>query len=394
MRHLRVLLGVSTLLAWLVPPALGLAEVPGDVARTHQRILRGLGLQPGRLTKKEIRSYKPKPMAPCRRSLKDAIRKLGTQPFLSRPVVHNARTLEFLAKAAVEGRYSPLANPEVRPSVPVCQRRVHGIYWRLAGRLRRELGVSKEGIGPLLVLEGGPAKEVGAAALPNGSIVFHRASVDVADRVATAIIAARGKRDLLGNLLSVALGRTPPATPTRKARHIADGFVAVTVGHEMTHGLKKGTGRPADVEETPFGIRSRALRTQELVADAGGAELALRGGFSPAGILGFYAYLAVAEAYTGGMNGPLAGTHPRSIDRYQLVYRHLTRRADQRRLLYDGVHHPTHGPAYLDRADRAEIQALPTPSELRDYLMTLPHGVGYLYPSAPTSVRKTASKAR
>ena len=74
----------------------------------------------------------------------------------------------------------------------------------------------------------------------------------------------------------------------------------------------------------------------ELVADAGGAELALRGGFSPAGILAFYAYLAVSEAYTGGMNGPLAGTHPRAINRYTLVYRHLTKRADQRRRIYDG----------------------------------------------------------
>jgi hypothetical protein len=379
----------------LLPPALGLARVPGDAARTHRQILRGLGLEPGRLTKKEIRSYTPKLMAPCGRSLKQAIRQLRTQPFLTRPVVHDATTLAFLSKSAVEGRYSPFASPEVRPSAPAYQRRVHGVYWQLAGRLRRELGISKDGIGPLLVLEGGPAKDVGAAALPNGSIVFHRASVDVADRVATAIVSARGKRDLLGNLLSIALGRTPPATDTRKARHIADGFVAATVGHEMTHGLKKGTavGRPADVEQTPFGIRSRAFRTQELVADAGGAELAMRGGFSPAGILGFYAYLAVAEAYTGGMNGPLAGTHPRSIDRYQLVHRHLTRRADQRRLIYDGVHPPRHGTAYLDPSERAALQAFPTPAELREYVMTLPHGVGYLYPKAPAAVRKI-SKAR
>jgi hypothetical protein len=377
------------LLALLFQPTLALAQAP-DVQRTHRRILRGLGLQPGHLTKKQLRSHTPRPRAPTSRSMADAIRELKTRPFLTRPVVHNPQTLARLAKAAVEERYSPLADPEICPSGPAYQRRVHGVYWQLAGRLRRELGVSKKGVGPLLVLEGGPAKQTGAAALANGSIVFHRATVDVADSVATAITSARNKRDLLGNLLSVALGRVPPtAEQPQKARRIADGFVAVTVGHEMTHGLKKevATGRPGDVEQTPFGPRSRAFRAQELIADAGGTELALRGGFSPAGILSFYAYHAVLEAYTGGMNGPLAGTHPRSIDRYKLVHRYLTRRADQNRLLYDGVHPARRGPAYLDPSERQALQTLPTPDELRDYVMTLPHGVGYLYPTAPPAIR-------
>lgn len=378
-----------TLLLALIP-TLAPAQTAGSLERTHRQILRGLGLEPGRLTRKQIRGYSPKPEAPVGQSLKQAIHQLKIRPFLTRPVVHDAKTRAFLAKSAVESRYSPLANPEVRPSDGTYQRRVHGIYWTLTGRARRELGVGKEGLGPLLVLEGGAAKGVGAAALANGSIVFYRASVDVADQVATAIGAARGKRDLLGNLLSVALGRTPPTGKlSREARHIADGFVAATVGHEMTHGLKKNaaTGRPADVKETPFGLRSPAYRAQELVADAGGAELALRGGFSTAGILGFYAFLAVSEAYTGGMNGPLAGTHPRAIARYDTVYRQLKRRAGERRLLYDGVHPAKKGPAYLDASERSALESLPTPTELREYVMTLPHGVGYLYPQTPTAVR-------
>jgi hypothetical protein len=309
--------------------------------------------------------------------------------FLPGRAVYGPQELSILAKAAVEQGYSPFADASVRPVEDAASsRRAHSIYWRLGGRLSRELGIGKGALGPMLLLEGGKADRPGATSLANGSMILHRGSLVLADAVARALVSARSRREALSLMVSVVLDRTPDVeVDQRQSQRVADGFLAVTVGHEMMHGLKGhlAQGRARDVVRTPFGTSSRTYRAQELVADAGGAELAMRGGYSPVGILSFYLYQTVLEAHTGCMNGPLAGTHPRSIERYRVVYRLLERRADEQRLIYDGVHAPKRGAAYLSSEDRQALRQMPTPDELEEFVLTLPQGVPYLYPTMSSS---------
>lgn len=385
------MLRVASLTFALLALAVGgeAAADPADLARTHELILRRLGLEGGRLTKKERLGFRYREALPGRGPSRPP-RDHRPRFFLPGQPVYGARELTILAKAAVEQGYSPFADASIRPvEDAAASRRAHSIYWRLGGRLSRELGLEKRALGPMLLLEGGKADRPGATSLANGSMILHRGSLGLADVVARALVSARSKREALSQLVSVVLDRAPEvAVDQRECQRIADGFLAVTVGHEMMHGLKGhvAQGRARDVVRTPFGTSSPTYRAQELVADAGGAELAMRGGYSPVGILSFYLYQTVMEAHTGCMNGPLAGTHPRSIERYRVVYRLLEKRADQQRLLYDALHAPKRGPAYLSPADRQALRQMPTPAELEEFVLSLPQGVNYLYP-AMSSVR-------
>ncbi len=361
------------------------AEPAGEPARTHDRILRGLGLEPGFLSAKEASRLRSRPQA-ARPGMGEALRALRTRPFLVGRPVYDESTISARTRAAVEGDYTPYHDPAIRPADPASQRRVHSIYWRLASRLRRELGVRKSGVGPALVLEGGRAEAPGAVTLTNGSIIVHQASLEMADRIAAAILSSRTKRELMGNVLSLAFDRVPPEDRSREARAIADGILALTTGHEMGHALKKDLmrGTLPDVRQTPMGPDSAQTRGQELVADAAGGELALRSGFSPTGILAFYLYRAVLEAQTGQMNAPRPTTHPRGLPRYELLYRMIMSRENKPRLLYDGVHRPGAGPVYLGSAEAAAVRAvMPSPDELREYLLGLAHGMGYVYQRRP-----------
>lgn len=364
-----------------LPPGFGRAVQQGpspNAQRAHDQLLQRLGIEgtpPSRAAIDSLKQNVQRAQVKVDRPLSQTLQQLKTKPFLNRDAVLSVRDRGILAHVSIDQGYEVLSDVGARLSADRYQSRVSSVFTPLGDRMQKEWGVapSASGAGRIAVIEGGNADPFNAATLPNGSIVVHRSVLDEADRVGAAVAASANGEELVKNLTLVVLNKfePPPNLDPQKVQKYSNAFVAMVVGHEMTHAARfhTSTGQPSS--DRP----GAQVRAKETISDAGGIELAARAGYSPLGAVAVPLYFSVLEALSGRAGLPPGDNpeinHPSGIDRYAFLYRYVAKRVDAPRTIYDGVHPRQAGAPLFAAGDKAELAKLPPPEAVRQYATAL-----------------------
>jgi hypothetical protein len=307
---------------------------------------------------------------------------LRTRPFVNRKPVLGSRAARNAAAAmGFLLSYDPHVSP-VQASAPEYQKRLGDLVGKARGVLGDELATRLEDYVPgFAAVEGGPfADSLNAVTLPNGSILVHKKTMEVADRLGASLAGAGSRQDVLRAWIRLTVEQAGPAAgpAVGNSRHLADSVLAEVVYHELGHALGEhgATGiilpSAADVIERRS---ARGVQAKETSSDLKGIELAVRSGHSPLGAASFMAALSFVELYSGqlqydpgaGRFRPSKADHPSALDRYGRMYRTLDRMTRQQRRVY-GRAGRTDGAAYMDEQQRRDFALLPTPAELEGAL--------------------------
>jgi hypothetical protein len=228
-------------------------------------------------------------------------------------------------------------------------------------------------------------------ALPNGSILYDETLVDISMKVGSAVVASKTGQELLSNIRQVVAGKwvVPAGQRQTLVRKHADAFLAMIMGHELTHAGRYDDARGAPPGEDTSeldrirGIKPKGhagiLRAKELTADAGGLELAVRAGFFPLGAMAAVLYLSTYPALSGQelhpKNESVKGIHL-SWGRFRMGYRVL---AKMRQSTREGVKVlPSGKPArpFLSPAQERDLALLFSLQETRAFLQRVAEEAG------------------
>ncbi len=314
--------------------------------RQSARILRQLGVSPTDPVK--LRAHAPGgKLRGAPGGLAAQIETLKTQAFAPSPPAMSEAARRAGIFAGVPRKYGGATL-----SAPAHQARVHSLLWSLTSELRRSFRVDARayGVGPSAVLEGAAATGVNASAWRTGAITVHRDLLDTADKIGLAIVGARSKNELMNAMWQIAADRfqAPQGLDTALARKHADGFVAMVLAHEITHGVRY---------HTTANDKPEREHAWEHIADHGAIHLATRANFSVLGQLSAPAFFAVKAAFDARRSAPhLAmqaliapqADHPAPLERHARLHSLVSRIGS--------------------KAQKSALRDAPTPDELRDFL--------------------------
>ena len=309
---------------------------------------------------------------------------LRRRPFINRRLVLD--TPEARNAASAMGfllSYDPHLSA-AQASEPRYQRRLTDLFAKARSVLREEMGTEFADYVPgFAVVQGGPFSDsLNAVTLPNGSILVHKKTIEVADMLGASLATAATRQDVLRAWVGMTVGggRTRPGgRALRDPQALGDAVLAKVAYHEVGHALGQhgasGIILPT-AKEAAAGRSARGIQAKETVSDIKAMELAIRAGHSPLGAASFMAAMSFVELYAGSLKyDPQAGAfqkspadHPSALDRYTRTYKTLQRMRDGRRRVYVRSQR-TEGRPYMTEQQRQDFDLLPTPAELESKLV-------------------------